>query len=178
MKANPQPTIIVYGRHSTSMQTATSSVDQVAPCTSLVNLIGGVVIKTFVDPELPGYRRNRPRLTKIVQAAKAGVVDIIVCESLDRLARDAEDVAWTGKILGHPSVQLYTVSEGHVDKIRFAVAGLLGTIFHKHLVDKTILGMEAAALAGRFAGGRAYGYKRAGKLDAKAEVIPGILEID
>ncbi|WP_380784082.1 recombinase family protein [Sphingomonas sp. R86520] len=160
------------------MQTATSSVDQVASCTSLVNLLGGVVIDTFVDPELSGYRRNRPGLTKIIQAAKAGVVDIIVCESLDRLARDAEDVAWIGKILAYHRVQLHTVSEGHVDEIKFAVAGLLGTIFLKHLVDKTIRGMEAAVLAGRFAGGRAYGYKRAAKLDAKGEVIPGILEID
>ncbi|MDQ0836217.1 recombinase family protein [Sphingomonas faeni] len=178
MKANPQPRIILYGRHSTSMQTATSSVDQVASCVSLVDRLGGVVIDTFVDPELSGYRRNRPGLTKIIQAAKAGIVDIIVCESLDRLARDAEDVAWIGKILAYHRVQLHTVSEGHVDEIKFAVAGLLGTIFLKHLVDKTIRGMEAAVLAGRFAGGRAYGYKRAAKLDAKGEVIPGILEID
>ena len=38
--------------------------------------------------------------------------------------------------------------------------------------------MEAAVLAGRFAGGRAYGYKRVIKLDARGELIRGLLEID
>ena len=52
------------------------------------------------------------------------------------------------------------MSEGHIDEIKFAVAGLLGSIFLKHLVDKTLRGMEAAVLAWRFAGGRAFGYKR------------------
>lgn len=71
-----------------------------------------------------------------------------------------------------------TVSEGHVDEIKFAVARLLGTIFLKDLVDKTVRGMEAAVLAGRFAGGRAYGYERLVRLDARGEVIRGLLDID
>jgi site-specific DNA recombinase len=75
-------------------------------------------------------------------------------------------------------VALHTVSEGHVDEIKFAVAGLLGAIFLKHLVDKTVRGMEAAVLAGRFAGGRAYGYKRVIRLDAHGDAIRGLLEID
>lgn len=93
-------------------------------------------------------------------------------------ARDAEDVAWLGKKLAYHRVQLHTVSEGHVDEIKFAVAGLLGSIFLKHLVDKTLRGMEAAVLAGRFAGGRAYGYKRMVRLDASGEMQRGLLEID
>lgn len=66
------------------------------------------------------------------------------------MARDAEDVAFLGKKLMYYRVALHTVSEGHVDEIKFAVAGLLGAIFLKHLVDKTVRGMEAAVLAGRF----------------------------
>ena len=38
--------------------------------------------------------------------------------------------------------------------------------------------MEAAVLAGRFAGGRAYGYKRMVRLDANGKVQRGVLEID
>lgn len=38
--------------------------------------------------------------------------------------------------------------------------------------------MEAAVLAGRFAGGRAYGFKRVIRLDARGELIRGLLEID
>ncbi|MDR6790829.1 hypothetical protein J2Y58_004217 [Sphingomonas sp. BE138] len=87
-------------------------------------------------------------------------------------------MAWLGKKLAYHRVQLHTVSEGHVDEIKFAVAGLLGSIFLKHLVDKTLRGMEAAVLAGRFAGGRAYGYKRMVRLDASGEMQRGLLEID
>lgn len=38
--------------------------------------------------------------------------------------------------------------------------------------------METAVLAGRFAGGRAYGYKRVIQLDEKGELVRGLLAID
>jgi site-specific DNA recombinase len=178
MLAKPVRRIALYGRHSTVMQSASSSADQVASCAPLVNYLGGTVAATWLDPELSGYRRDRPGLRQLLRAVEAGEIDIIVCEALDRLARDAEDVAWLGKKLAYHRIQLHTVSEGHVDEIKFAVAGLLGSIFLKHLIDKTLRGMEAAVLAGRFAGGRAYGYKRMVRLDAKGEFQRGLLEID
>ena len=178
MLIRPAPRIALYGRHSTVHQTATSSADQVASCGPLVTYLGGTVVDTRLDPELSGYRRDRPGLKQLLRAIESGEVDIIVCEALDRLARDAEDVAWLGKKLAYHRVQLHTVSEGYVDEIKFAVAGLLGAIFLKHLVDKTLRGMAAAVLAGRFAGGRAYGYKRVVRLDAKGEPVRGLLAID
>ncbi len=160
------------------MQSASSSSDQVASCAPLVGFLGGTVTATWLDPELSGYRRDRPGLRQLLCAVENGQIDIIVCEVLDRLARDAKDVAWLGKKLAYHRVQVQTVSEGHVDEIEFAVAGLLGSIFLKHLVDKTLRGMEAAVLAGRFAGGRAYGYKRMVRLGANGEVQRGLLEIE
>lgn len=152
MTISGQRRVALYGRHSTALQTATSSDDQVAACAPLVNSLGGRVVATWLDPEISGYRRDRPGLKGLLAAVEAGEVDLIVCESLDRLARDAEDVAWLGKKLPYHRVQLHTISEGQVDEIKFAVAGLMGAIFLKHLVDKTLRGMEAAVLAGRFAG--------------------------
>ncbi len=178
MLMKPPARIALYGRHSTAMQTATSSADQAASCLKLVDYLGGTVVATYLDPEQSGYRRDRPGLKQLLHDVETGAVDMIVCESLDRLARDAEDVAFLGKKLVYHRVALHTVSEGHVDEIKFAVAGLLGTIFLKNLVDKTVRGMEAAVLAGRFAGGRAYGYKRLIRLDARREVIRGLLDID
>lgn len=175
---SPAPRIGLYGRHSTTLQTATSSSDQVASCSSLVTYLGGSVIDTWLDPEMSGYRRDRAGLKSLLAAVEAGKVDTIVCESLDRLARDAEDVAWLGKKLSFHRVQLHTISEGHVNEIKFAVAGLLGAIFLKHLVDKTLRGMQAAILAGRTAGGRVYGYKRVVRLGADGERIRGLIEID
>ncbi|WP_428842981.1 recombinase family protein [Sphingomonas carotinifaciens] len=172
------PRIALYGRHSTAMQSTTSSADQTASCMKLVDYLGGTVAATYLDPEQSGYRRDRPGLQKLLRDVEVGAIDMVVCEALDRLARDAEDVAFLGKKLMYHRVALHTVSEGHVDEIKFAVAGLLGAIFLKHLVDKTVRGMESAVLAGRFAGGRAYGYRRAIRLDAQGEIIRGLLEID
>ena len=178
MLMRPAPRIVLYGRHSIAMQTATSSSDQTESCMKLVAYVGGTVMATYHDPEQSGYRRDRPGLRSWLADIEAGKVDMIVCEALDRLARDAEDVAWLGKKLAYHRVQLHTVSEGHVDEIKFAVAGLLGAIFLKHLIDKTLRGMEAAVLAGRCAGGRSYGYKRVIRLDDRGEIIRGLLEID
>ncbi len=178
MLMRPAPRIVLYGRHSTAMQTVTSSIDQTESCMKLVTYVGGTVMATYHDPEQSGYRRDRPGLRKLLADIESGTVDLIVCEALDRLARDAEDVAWLGKKLAYHRVQLHTVSEGHVDEIKFAVAGLLGAIFLKHLIDKTLRGMEAAVLAGRCAGGRSYGYKRVIRLDDRGERIRGLLEID
>ena len=178
MLVKPSPRIALYGRHSTAMQTASSSADQAASCSKLVEYLGGTVVATYLDPEQSGYRRDRPGLKQLLRDVENGDVDVVVCEALDRLARDAEDVAFLGKKLMYHRVALHTVSEGNVDEIKFAVAGLLGAIFLKHLVDKTIRGMEAAVLAGRFAGGRAYGLKRVIRLDERGELIRGLLEID
>ncbi len=178
MLMRPAPRIVLYGRHSTAMQTVTSSIDQTESCMKLVTYVGGTVMATYHDPEQSGYRRDRPGLRKLLADIESGTVDLIVCEALDRLARDAEDVAWLGKKLAYHRVQLHTVSEGHVDEIKFAVAGLLGAIFLKHLIDKTLRGMEAAVLEGRCAGGRSYGYKRVIRLDDRGERIRGLLEID
>lgn len=94
MLAPQRPRIAIYGRHSTSMQTATSSADQAASCSKLVAYLGGEVVATYLDPEQSGYRRYRSGLKQLIHAIENNEVDVVVCEALDRLARDAEDIAW------------------------------------------------------------------------------------
>ena len=57
-----------------------------------------------------------------------------------------------GKKLKFDRVKLHTVSEGEIDDIKLAVAGLLGALFLSNLQQKTLRGMQAAVLAGRFSG--------------------------
>jgi hypothetical protein len=42
--------VVVDGRHSTAMQTATSSADPAAACMKLVDYLGGKVVATYLDP--------------------------------------------------------------------------------------------------------------------------------
>jgi|GEM_PF-5288931 len=93
------PRVVLYGRHPTVLQNASSSEDQIASCMKLVAQLGGTVVQTYLDPAESGYKRDRPALKKLLRHLETGEVDIVICEALDRLARDSEDVAFLGKKL-------------------------------------------------------------------------------
>ena len=172
-----KPRIGIYARHSTILQNPTSSADQAEACKRVIEYLDGEIHDVYLDPELSGYRRDRPGLKRLLADVRDGLVDIVVCEALDRIARDAEDVAWLGKKLKFSRVRLQTVAEGEIDEIKLAVASMLGSIFLAQLQQKTLRGMEATVLAGRFAGGRAYGYRKIQCLDDRGEPVRGLLEI-
>ncbi|MBC7440945.1 MAG: recombinase family protein [Ramlibacter sp.] len=113
----------LYARHSTIMQNSESSSDQVTACLPVVERLGGVVVGTFSDPETSGYRRDRPGLLRLLEEVRQGRIDLIVCEAIDRIARDGEDIAWLGKKLRYDRVRLHTQVEGEIDEIKLAVAG-------------------------------------------------------
>ncbi len=163
----------IYARHSSDKQNPLSSADQAHACEALVIRLGGTMVGTYVDPEVSGYRRDQPGLMDLLADVRAGKIDMVVCEALDRIARDGEDINWLGKKLRFDHVRLFTSMEGEIDEIKLAVAGLLGSMFLSNLRHKTFRGMQAAVLAGRLAGGRAYGYRKAKGLDG----APGIMEI-
>ncbi|MXP42092.1 hypothetical protein GRI75_10615 [Altererythrobacter soli] len=173
-----KPRIAIYGRHSTDKQNPSSSADQAAACVPLVGLLNGEVVGTYLHSEMSGYKRNRPGLTRMLAEMRSGNIDVVVCEALDRLARDGEDVNWIGKKLRYDRVRLYTLAEGEIDEVKLAVAGMLGSLFLSNLQQKTLRGMQAALLAGRFVGGRAYGYRKVHKIGSDGEPIRGLLEIN
>ncbi len=173
-----QPRIAIYGRHSTTFQNPESSDDQIRSCHPLVEQLRGEVVCSYTDPELSGYKRDRPGLLALLQRVSNGDVDIVVCEAIDRIARDGEDIAWLGKVLRFHHVRLVTLTEGEIDDIKFAVASMMGAIFLKNLQTKTLRGMESVILAGRVAGGRVYGYRSAEVYNGVGEQIKGVLEID
>ncbi|WP_169715654.1 recombinase family protein [Sphingomonas mucosissima] len=164
----------IYARHSSDKQNSRSSADQVVSCEAVVDRLGGTVVGTYADPEISGYRRDRPGLMRLLADVRAGKIDMNVSEALDRIARDGEDINWLGKKLRFDHVKLVTAIEGEIDEIKLAVAGLLGSMFLSNLRHKTFRGMQAAVLAGRLAGGRAYGYR---KVDDHTGTR-GVMEID
>ena len=111
-----KPKIGIYGRHSTDKQNPLSSADQAAACMPLVNALKGEVVGTYLDTEVSGYKRNRPGLKRLLASVANGQLDIVICESLDRLARDGEDIAYIGKKLKYDHVRLVTVAEVRLTK--------------------------------------------------------------
>jgi len=168
----------IYARHSTDKQNPASSDDQVAACRALAAQIGADVVATYADPEISGYRRDRPGLMQMLAEIEDGHIDIVLCEALDRIARDGEDISWLGKKLSYHRVRLFTQTEREIDEIKLAVAGLLGSMFLSNLCTKTFRGMKAAVLASRLAGGRAYAYRKVAREDADGRMVNGVFEID
>ena len=167
----------IYARHSTDKQNASSSADQSAACEALVQQLGAVTVGIYEDPEVSGYRRNRPGLLRLLRDIEDGSVDVVVCEALDRIARDGEDINWLGKKLSFHRVRLFTHVEREIDEVKLAVAGLLGSMFLTNLRTKTFCGQKAAVLAGRLAGGRAYGYRKVIRDDGTGRVVNGVFEV-
>lgn len=168
----------IYARHSTDKQNASSSADQAAACEALVREKGGVTVGIYEDPEISGYRRDRPGLLRMLRDIAEDKIDIVVCEALDRIARDGEDIHWLGKKLSYHRVRLMTATEGEIDEIKLAVAGMLGSMFLSALRVKTLRGLEAVVKGGRLPGGKAYGYRKVIRDDGRGNVINGIFEID
>jgi len=167
----------IYARHSTDKQNPTSSQDQVDACRPLVEQIGAELVETYTDPEISGYRRDRPGLMRMLRDVANGHIDVVVCEALDRIARDGEDISWLGKKLSYHRVRLFTNSEREIDEVKLAVAGLIGSMFLSNLRTKTFRGLKAAVLAGRLAGGKAYGYRKVAGQDDAGRTVNGIFEI-
>lgn len=114
----------------------------------LVDRLGGRLVGTYAGPEVSGYRRDRPSLYWLLADVRCGAIDVVVCEALDSIARDGEDISWVGNKLRFDQVKLHTATEGEIDKVKRAVAGLLGSMFQSNPKQKTLRGMKAAVLAG------------------------------
>jgi site-specific DNA recombinase len=119
----PAPRIALYERHSINNQTVLSVTDQFASCMKIASGVGGAVVATYHDSSHSGRRLDRPGLRKFLGDVANGKVEIVVCASLDRLARDPADLAVIRQKLLDHGVALYTASEGRIDGAKIAMAG-------------------------------------------------------
>jgi site-specific DNA recombinase len=119
----PAPGIALYERHSIKNQTVLSVTDQLGSCMKIAADVGGAVVATYHDSNHSGRRRDRPGLRKFLGDVANGNVEIVVCESLDRLAREPADLAVIRQKLLDHGVALYTASEGRIDEAKIATAG-------------------------------------------------------
>lgn len=98
----------IYARHSIDRQNPRSNDDQGADCRALIARIGADFVETYTDREISGCRRDRPGMTRLLRDVEAGRIEVVVCKSLDRIARDDEDISRMGKTLSPLHVRLFT----------------------------------------------------------------------
>ena len=168
----------IYARFSTDMQRDASIDDQVRTCQDYAKRQGLEVVEVFSDKATSGASLMRSGIQNLLRLSAAGQFDVVISEALDRLSRNQADIASIYQKLEFQSVMIETVSEGSVSEMHIGLKGTMNSLFIKDLAAKTHRGLKRRALAGKSAGGKAYGYKNVIKLSPNGEAIRGDRTLD
>lgn len=151
--------VAIYARFSSDLQDRRSIVDQAAACRERAIRERWNVVAVFTDAAISGASMaNRPGLLDLMRAAEAAAFDAVLCESLDRLSRDMEDIAGLHKRLSFRGIDIFTLADGPVNKLQVGLRGVIGSIFLDDLAQKTRRGLLGRVREGKSPGGRIYGF--------------------
>lgn len=173
----------IYARFSSDLQNDRSIDDQVALCRTAAGRAGFDVVMHFEDRALSGTSTGaRAGWRSLMQAAAAGLFDVIVAEDVDRISRSQADWHAARKRLDFMGVKIHTPG-GAVGSLDGSVRAMMAEHFIENLAQHTRRGMAGVIREGRSAGGRAYGYRpvpgQPGALeivDAEAAIIRRIFD--
>ncbi|MBT3022027.1 MAG: recombinase family protein [Candidatus Thiodiazotropha sp. (ex Lucina aurantia)] len=168
----------IYARYSSDLQNDASIEDQIRLCSERATAEDWTIQNCYTDAGISGASLMRPGIQSLMQAAMNGEFDVLLCEALDRLSRDQEDIAGIYKRMEFAGVKIITLSEGEISTLHIGLKGTMNAMFLKDLADKTRRGLRGKVENGKSGGGLAYGYKVVKKFDASGEAIKGYREID
>ena len=170
--------VVLYARYSSDQQSDASIEDQLRLCRVRAEREGWIVVGEHFDKAISGALRNRPGLNKLLAEIERGCADIVLTESLDRLARDLEHVASLYKRVTFHGAQIVTLAEGQVSDIHVGLRGTMAAMFLKDLAAKTHRGLEGRIRQGRATGNPPFGYRVVRRLGDQGEVERGLRRIE
>jgi site-specific DNA recombinase len=150
--------VAIYARFSTDMQNALSAEDQIRLCRAYAERQGWQVVDAYSDAAISGQNKHRPGLNAMLAAADRRDFDIVLSESLDRIARDLGDTAEIYRRLEFARVALFTCSDNRVTELHIGFIGTMSALYVKELGSKIRRGGKGQVGRGRVPGGRCYGY--------------------
>ncbi len=118
-----------------------SIADQVRLCQRFAREQGWEVVREYSDLQETSASNLRPDYQKMLADLHNGDFDILLAESMDRVARDQEDSAHLYKHTGHLDVAIHTLGEGEMDAMKITFTGLMGALFLAELKRKTRRGL-------------------------------------
>lgn len=143
----------IYARYSSDNQTERSIEDQVRICRTRAEREGWEIVEIYTDYAISGATSQRPRFQALLEDARAGRLDLVLAELLDRISRDQEHIAGFYKQLSFAGVRLVTLSEGDISELHVGLKGTMAALFLKDLAQKTHRGIEGRVRAGQSGGG-------------------------
>ncbi|CDK99642.1 putative site-specific DNA recombinase [Magnetospirillum gryphiswaldense MSR-1 v2] len=176
--------IAIYARYSSDLQNPSSIEDQVALCRQLVDdqfhgRADPRAVLVFSDSAISGSTLQRPGLIRLMNAIKAGRVDVVVAEGLDRLSRNLKDIAGIYETLDYHHVMIWTAHEGRISELHIGLKGTMNALVLRDLKARIKRGHRSRIAAGYAASSCAYGYRVVrGVVDEKGANINGLREID
>ncbi|EPY00361.1 recombinase family protein [Magnetospirillum fulvum] len=182
MNSTTPSRIAIYARYSTDIQNPSSVDDQVALCRNLIAdqlKVDPDRALVFSDAAISGATTDRPGFLRLLTAAKAGRIDLVVAEGLDRLSRSLKDIAGIHETLVFHGVGILTAHEGRVSELHIGLKGTMNALFLRDLKAKVRRGLRARVTAGYAISPCPYGYKVVrGVVDEKGRNVNGVREID
>ncbi len=173
------PRVALYARFSSDQQRDASIDDQIRVCRARADRDGWSVAEVFTDYAVSGATAQRPGFQGLMAALRAGRIDVVLAESLDRLSRDQEHIAGFFKQASFAGARIVTLAEGEVSELHVGLKGTMGALYLKDLADKTRRGLEGRVRQGRSGGGLSYGYRVVrGPIGRDGEFERGLREID
>lgn len=117
--------VAIYARYSSENQREASIEDQLRICRARAERAGWTIVAEFTDAAISGTKDNRPGFIALREAARAGKLDVILAESLDRFSRDLEHVAAFHKQVTFCRVKLVTLADGEISDLHVGVKGAI-----------------------------------------------------
>ncbi len=178
----------IYCRVSSAGQEDNFSLEtQRAGATKLAVERGYTVVGSFTDVHSGSELFERPQLTALRHAIRAGSVDIVIAHAIDRVSRNQTHLGFLLSELDHYEVQLELVTETLEDtpegRLLQSVRGFVAEMERLKIIERTRRGSRARVDSGKpMGGGRApYGLQWAdaekSKLIVDDEVLPILLRI-
>lgn len=148
-----------YSRYSTDLQNERSIADQEALIRRYAQVNGLDLVRLYSDAAQSGASiLGRDGLLELLSDARAGGIDVVIVEELDRLSRDMEDLAGIHKRLSFAGVEIAAVHEGVASTVTVGLRGLVGQLFREDNARKIRRGLSGRVGQGLSAGGKAFGY--------------------
>jgi site-specific DNA recombinase len=150
---------VIYARYSSDLQSDASIEDQVRLAKRLIDDQELKFTQTYTDHGISGASLLRPGYQQLLTDARAGMFEVVIAESIDRLSRDQEHIAAFHKAMNFSGISVITTSEGVINELHIGLKGTMSALYLKDLADKTRRGLEGRVRKGKSGGGLCYGYR-------------------